>query len=371
MRGSRASAWRLALGAAIGAGLLAAVPSPAPAAVTATAQPPGAATEGIALSATVASFTDGAILGLGCNAPGQYSATVAWGDGTSSAGTVTGGIGQLIGGCLYAVGASHTYAEEGTVDYSVAIVGPSVSGGTGPTPLVVHDAPLTASASGLTATQGTQAAATVATFTDANPAAQATDFQAVVAWGDGTSSAGAVAADQRGGFAVTASHTYVHSGSYSASVTIRDAGGSLASAAATATVVPTAAPGGPTTPGPTAPAPLRLGLSTPALARGGTIVVGVRCPAAAKLCRGRLNVATVAAPHSKIADLRRAQTLGTTLFIIPGGRRADLSVRPKRVLVAELRRAGSVVVAAYASSFDAATGRSQVASLTAKLSLRG
>jgi hypothetical protein len=371
MRGSRASAWRLALVAAIGAGLLAAAPSPASAALTATAQPPGAATEGAALNATVASFTDGAILGLGCSAPAQYAATVAWGDGTTSAGTVTGGIGQLIGGCLYAVNGAHTYAEEGTVDYSVSIAGPAASGATGPTPLTVHDAPLTATASGLTATQGTQAAATVATFTDANPAAQATDFQAMVAWGDNTTAAGSVAANPRGGFAVTASHTYIHSGSYSVSVTIRDAGGSLASAAASATVVATAAPGGPTPPATTPPAPLRLGLSTPVLARGGTVVVGVRCPAAAKLCRGRLNVATVAAPHSKIAGLRRAQTLGTTLFIIPGGRRADLSVRPKRVLVAELRRAGSVVVAAYASSFDAATGRSQVASLTAKLSLRG
>jgi hypothetical protein len=80
-------------------------------------------------------------------------------------------------------------------------------------------------------------------------------------------------------------------------------------------------------------------------------------------------VAPVAAPSSRLPALRRAQALGTTLFIIPGGRRAALSVRPKRAVVALLRRAGSVRVAAYASSFDAATGRSQVASLTAKLQL--
>ncbi len=153
------------------------------------------------------------------------------------------------------------------------------------------------------------------------------------------------------------------------SVTIKDAGGSQATTTATATVA-TGPPGG-TPPGSTPPPPLRLGLSAPVLARGGTVVVGVRCPAAAKLCRGRLNVATVASARSKIPALRAPQALGSTLFIIPGGRRAELSVRPKRAVVAQLRRAGSVEVAAYASSFDAATGRSQVASLTAKLKLGG
>ncbi len=363
----RPRAW-LALSAGVAAGLLLSAGAAPALALTATPKPPGAAVEGVGLSGTVATFTDAAILIVGCNPPGQYSATVTWGDGTTSAGTVTGGIGSLVGTCLYAVEGAHTYAEEGTFGYSVSITGPS-TGDTGAAPVVVHDAALSAAAAGFTATQATQAAATVATFTDANPQAAAADFQATIAWGDGTTAAGTIAPAPGGAFAVTANHLYARGGAFTVSVTIKDAGGSQATTTSTATVA-TGPPGG-TPPGSTPPPPLRLGLSAPVLARGGTVVVGVRCPAAAKLCRGRLNVATVASVRSKIPALRAPQTLGSALFIIPGGRQAELSVRPKRAVVAQLRRAGSVEVAAYASSFDAATGRSQVASLTAKLKLGG
>jgi hypothetical protein len=364
-RGSTIAAG-LAAGAAGLVVFMGAAASPA-LAITATANPPGA-TEGATFSATVATFTDG--LGIvGCPPAGQYSATITWGDGTAGPGNVTGGVGTLLGPCLYAVNGTHTYPEEGSLVYDVVVSSPAANADTGPAGVVVRDAPLSAGAISLTATQGTPAAATVATFTDADPGGTPTDYTTTVAWGDGTTSAGSVAPAPGGGFAVTATHTYAHSGGYTVAVTIADAGGSQASASARATVVPTTAgPPSPTTGTPPA-APLRLGLSAPVLARGGTVVVGVRCPVAAKQCRGRLNVATIAAPSSRLPALRRAQTLGTTLFIIPGGRRAALSVRPKRAVVALLRRAGSVRVAAYASSFDAATGRSQVASLTAKLQL--
>ncbi|MEA2266510.1 MAG: hypothetical protein QOE27_2093 [Solirubrobacteraceae bacterium] len=366
-RGRGAIAAGLAAGAAGLVVLMGAGASPA-LAFTATAQPPGA-TEGATFSATVATFTDG--LGIvGCPPASQYSATITWGDGTAGPGAVTGGVGMLLGPCLYAVAGTHTYPEEGSLVYDVVVSSPTGNADTGPAGVVVRDAPLSAGAISLTATQGTPAAATVATFTDADPGATPTDYTTTVSWGDGTTSAGSVAPAPGGGFAVTATHTYAHSGGYAFSVAIADAGGSQASAGARATVVPTTAgPAPPTTGTPPPAAALRLGLSTPVLARGGTVVVGVRCPVAAKQCRGRLNVATVAAPSSRLPALRRAQALGTTLFIIPGGRRAALSVRPKRAVVALLRRAGSVRVAAYASSFDAATGRSQVASLTAKLQL--
>ena len=344
------------------------VPASPALALTVAATPPGA-TEGASFNSTVANLTDGLSGLLGCSAANQYTGTVTWGDGTTSPVTVTGGIGLLLGGCLYAVGASHAYAEEGGVSYSVAISSPTASGGTGPAALLVGDAPLSASAVPFTASQGTPAAAAVAAFTDAAPAAAATDFTATIAFGDGTTGVGAVTAAPGGGFAVTATHTYVHSGAYAVATTIKDDGGAQARASTTATVVTTSSVPSKTPPGTPPPAPLKLGLSAPALARGGTVVVGVRCPHAAKLCRGRLTVATVAVPRSPIPALRRAQVLGSTLFLIPGGRRAQLSLRPKRALVAQLRAAGTVAVAAYASSFDAATGRGQVAMLTSKLKL--
>ncbi len=129
----RAAAARLALSAAVAAVLLGAGAAPA-LALTATPKPPGAAVEGLVTTGTVATFTDAAILLLGCNAPGQYTAAVTWGDGTTSAATVTGGIGQLVGTCLYAVEATHAYAEEGTFGYSVAITGPAATGDTGAAP---------------------------------------------------------------------------------------------------------------------------------------------------------------------------------------------------------------------------------------------
>jgi hypothetical protein len=338
-------------------------------AITATAQPPGAI-EGVGFTGTVATFTDGISGLLGCTPAGQYSATVTWGDGTTSAASVSGGVGILIGGCLYAVAGSHTYAEEGTVTYSVALTGPGTTGTTGPAGLLVTDGPLSAMAAPFNASQGTPAAATIATFTDANHAAPAADFTATVAFGDGTSGVGSVTPGPTpgAGYAVTATHTYPHTGSYVVATTIKDVGGAEARTTTTATVLTTSNSPAKPPPG-TPPARLKLGLSRPALARGGTVVVAVRCPVAAKLCRGRLSVATVAVPGSRFPILRRAQVLGATLFIIPGGRRAELSVRPKRALVAQLRSVGTVAVAGYASSFDAATGRSQVTSLTARLKL--
>jgi hypothetical protein len=340
-------------------------------AVAVTAVPPGGATEGAPISGTVATFTDGFAL-LGCPPPSAYSAQINWGDGATTAGTVSGGVGSLLNGCFYAVAGNHAYPEEGSFSYTVTVTGSSGSGSSPPTTLVVHDARLSATGAGFNASTNMAVAATVANFTDGNAAAAVGDFSASIAWGDGTSTAGTVVTAPGGGFAVTGSHTYLHTGTFTVAVTINDVGGSQASVSATAKVLAgsTIPPASVTPPGGSAPPPaqLRLGLGTPQLARGGTVVVSIRCPVAAKLCRGRLTVTTVASPHSKLPTLRRAQTLGRTLFIIPGGRKAQLSVRPKQTVVAVLRRAGSVRVSAVASSFDS-TGRSQVAKLTAKLKL--
>jgi hypothetical protein len=353
-----------ATGALLGAGAASAL------AVTVTAAPPGA-TEGVPIAGTVATFTDGFAL-LGCTSASAYSAQVNWGDGTTSVGTVSGGVGSLLNGCFYAVAGTHAYPEEGSFTYTVTVNGSGGSGTSPPATLLVHDARLSASGAGFNASQNTPVAATVANFTDGNAAATVGDFSAAIAWGDGTSTAGTVVTAPGGGFAVTGSHTYTHSGSFTVAVTINDIGGTQTSVSATAKVLvsSTIPPPSVTPPGGSAPPPaqLRLGLGTPQLARGGTVVVSIRCPVAAKLCRGRLTVTTVASPRSKLPTLRRAQTLGTTLFIIPGGRKAGLSVRPKQTVVALLRRAGAVSVVAVASSFDS-TGRTQVAKLTAKLKL--
>ncbi len=160
---------------------------------------------------------------------GARSATINWGDGTSSAGTVNS-LGQVTG--------THTYAEEGV--YHAAINWKNSDGASQTTPfdVKVADAPLTASPVNFTAVAGTQFTGPVATFTDANPNGTPSDFSATITWGDGTRSSGTVTAGKTGGFVVSGTHTYATTGSFKTTVSILDVGGSAATAHGTATVNP-------------------------------------------------------------------------------------------------------------------------------------
>jgi PKD repeat protein len=185
-----------------------------------------AATEGASTGVvTVATFTDTNSLG----SPYDFTATVAWGDGTfSTVSGLNGGI-KALGGSQYAVFASHTYPEEGTYTLSVQVLdrgGTSIS--TSAT-LAVADAPL----SNLSLTDpGAHAGQdtgnfTVATFHDGNGAAPTTDFTAVVQWGDGTTTTLASSAFQAqggGNFAVLSHHLYASAGTYTLSVQVGDVG---------------------------------------------------------------------------------------------------------------------------------------------------
>jgi hypothetical protein len=330
-------------------------------------------TEGTPLSGTIATFTDGTLL-LPCTSPSQYTATIDWGDGTTSPGGVSQGSTTLLGACNYTVKASHTYAEAGSYTYSVTVGGPDGTLNTGARTATIADAPLSAAGIDFSATKGTSFTTTVATFGDANSLARPADFSATISWGDGSTAAGTVTAVP-GGFAVAGTHTYAATGAIRFTVAIHDIGGGQISAAATASVLatPTVTPPPvstvPPTTKPPSSKPLKLGLSRPVAARGGSVVVGVSCPAAAHLCRGRITVTTLTSVHSKFAALHTAHVLGTSLFIIPGGSKAQLSVRPKRAVVAELRRAGAVGVSTSASSSDAATGGTETATLKTTLRL--
>ncbi len=372
MRLSRATISRAILLLAASAVLCGALAGSAEAFAGTTSQIGG--TEGIGLSGTIATFSDGTLL-LPCASPSTYTATIDWGDGTSSAGGVDLASSMLLGACNYAVSGSHTYAEAGSFTYAVTVNAPG--GGrldTGTRTATIADAPLSTAGIDFSATRGTSFTTTVATVGDANSLARAGDFSATIAWGDGTSAAGAVTSIP-GGFAVAATHTYAATGDFRFTVSIHDVGGNQISADATASVGTThSVPPPPVTTGPptTKPPggrPVKLGLSRPVLARGGTVVVGVSCPTAGRLCRGRITVTTLASRHSKFAGLRTAHVLGNSLFIVPGGSKAELSVRPKRVVVAELRNAGSVGVLTSATSYDTATARNETVTLRTTLRL--
>ena len=163
---------------------------------------------------------------------GATSATISWGDGTApSTGTVDA-LGRVTG--------THTYAEEGIYHATINWKNSDGTSLTTPFDVKVRDAPLTSSPVNFTAVAGAQFSGPVATFTDANPGGKLSDFTATIVWGDGTSSSGTATAGDGGGFVVNGTHTYASTGSFTTTVSIKDAGGSTATAQGTARVNPPA-----------------------------------------------------------------------------------------------------------------------------------
>ena len=155
---------------------------------------------------------------------GEYSASINWGDSSSSPGTITSD-----GGGGYVVTGSHTYAEEGSFPVTVQISDLDATGTTATGTATVSDAPL--SAMGLHIRQHRDGVnGVVARFSDPDPAGVAGDYSATIAWGDGTTSSGVVAASG-GEFTVSGIHHYMWDVEHAViRVTIVDAGGSIAHA---------------------------------------------------------------------------------------------------------------------------------------------
>ena len=79
----------------------------------------------------------------------------------------------------------------------------------------------------ISAVQDVEFTKAVATFTDTSTAAVASDFLASIAWGDGTTTAGAITEDANDTFYVTGTHTYTKAGPFTPVVTIKDPSGTL------------------------------------------------------------------------------------------------------------------------------------------------
>lgn len=184
--------------------------------------------EGTSFSGAVATFSDPDTTATAA----EYTATIAWGDGNTSPGTITGG------GGTFTVSGDHTYADEGsnTVTVTIDDVDTPANTATATSPATVADAALTTGSLSLGgATEGAGATTASYTFTDGNTTATASDFSATITWGDGITSAGTVAGGS-GSFTVDGSHTYGDEGSYPVSVSVSDDGGSTAGGSGTALV---------------------------------------------------------------------------------------------------------------------------------------
>ena len=194
--------------------------------------------------AVVAAFTD---LG-GTDAILNYSATINWGDGTSTTGTIGSFYAVIdpppVADGYFTVAGSHTYAATG--DYTLTVTITDTDGSQATAQSTAHVAQATLLAHGLPVeSQGlTVNAAAVATFVDTSGADPTTDYSATINWGDGTSaSAGTIVpllvpvgglTAPGGYFSVTGDHTYTSTGDYTLTVTITDTDGSQATAQSTA-----------------------------------------------------------------------------------------------------------------------------------------
>jgi hypothetical protein len=76
----------------------------------------------------------------------------------------------------------------------------------------------------------------VATFFDTDPKGNAKDFTATISWGDGHQSPGTITVNPSGGFNVSGTNTYAHTGVFHINVAIADFGGSGLTLPATANV---------------------------------------------------------------------------------------------------------------------------------------
>jgi hypothetical protein len=172
-------------------------------------------TSGVSFTGTVATFTDSVTTA----AAGDFTATINWGDGTSSAGTVTvdanGGF-DVTGTHTYTQTSFwggwfgfHTHNQYFLVSVSITDTKNSDTAHTeGLATVAPTPPPLAVTADNVLATFGTAFSGTVATFTDTNTTLTASNFTASINWGDGTTTTGTVTADPKGGFDVTGTHTY-------------------------------------------------------------------------------------------------------------------------------------------------------------------
>lgn len=176
-------------------------------------------TAGVAFNGDVAEFRDAVAMAQ----PGDFHATISWGDGGTSAGTITGANGS------FSVTGAHTYVNAGSYPVTVTLSGNGSNTATASATRTetVEDAMISGTGYAISASGKKRFSGAVASFTDANPYAKASDFSSTIDWGDGNTSAGKVVASRTGAaFTVDGSHVYGRVGAYLITVQVNDAGGS-------------------------------------------------------------------------------------------------------------------------------------------------
>ena len=132
----------------------------------------------------------------------DINATVAWGDGQSSPGSVS------LVGTNYEVQATHTYAAMGTYPMLVTVTGTAPSQISGQGTATVAETKIVITGGTITPSLGQPFLGTVASFTDSYTGLTASSYSAVITWGDGHNTPGQIEPNGTGGYNVVGSNTY-------------------------------------------------------------------------------------------------------------------------------------------------------------------
>ncbi len=179
--------------------------------------------EGTQFSGAVATFSDLDPAGT----PSDYTATITWGDGVTTLGSIVPGTPGL-----FNVLGTHTFEEVGTYTVSVVIADAGGATTTAVSTFIITDAPLlVAPIPPITETQAQSFTAPVGAFTDADALSTTSDFSATINWGDGSPVTSGVISQQAGGtYIVTGTHTYAANTTglppFPVTFSVKDIGGS-------------------------------------------------------------------------------------------------------------------------------------------------
>src|SRR5262249_8512968 len=139
----------------------------------------------------------------------EFTATITWGDGGSSFGTVTAS------GGAYQINATHTYNQAGGLPVHVHVVDRWGDTLDTDTTVTVGDGQLIGYGNNLVATQSIMLSSVpTALFTDTNPQENGSRYTATINWGDGTSPSTGSVGGGNGILKTNGSHTYAVAGRF-------------------------------------------------------------------------------------------------------------------------------------------------------------
>jgi hypothetical protein len=153
-------------------------------------------------------------------APGDFTATINWGDGTALTAGTLGRDTASVGASLLTVSGTHTYARAGIYPVVVNFSGVKGVVGTARGQAVISAADIRAAGETLQIAGAMVKNRVLATFSDNLSTGTPGDYSARIDWGDGVWSDGVVAEGIGGRFIVRGTHTYRDAEVYAVQVRI-------------------------------------------------------------------------------------------------------------------------------------------------------